>query len=534
VDHLRLAPQKWGGDSEAAWRLNRTHKTMLKEPNMQSPKTAGLMAKSFAVLALFVASGVHAQTHGQRFAKHGDDDKATFCISKTSPVAHTVQHVAADQGLLMGQGKVLSKLQVHKDAYVRNLSALKHGDALYFVLNEDFGGSGGSKLCKTSVDGKTMLWCKPSGSFNAELSAHQDGVYVSSVGGVAKFDAQTGKTLWQQQDLYDKDNNFAIFKQPLFEGGQVKFVASATGQAPFVMATVDDATGKIALSKVKTAAMTLPPDYAYDKTPCVAPPQPSPGVAAGTHTTAQPATPATLSANQPGLPINPAYTATPIDCAAYDKPNKDISYQLIHCPTDRVSQVVSKDKRFDIQNEYSVNTPWADIARTCKRYLALTQPHSYSCQDASKTWVALFEFAVRANPEKKRGEARDVFVWVESLKYATCASPDSEAEFQKVLRRFGKHDEYREDTNTMVYHSKGASDSMWVKHTNKGMGGLGAVRPHPNPRARMFDHSNTMINCPGNYSLEFTIKPSGSLYTSSTDYFKSLEHKAAQGNKGTF
>lgn len=502
--------------------------------------STALFRPAFLTLALSCIATAHAQTHGQRFAKHSEGDEATFCVAKTSPVAQSVQHISAGKGVLLAQGKPLAQLLVHKNAFIGNLSALRLGDALFFVVNEDFGGTGGSKLCKTSADGKTLHWCKPSGSFNAELSAHQGAVYVSSLGGVAKFDAQTGKTLWQHTNLYDKDEGFTHFRQAQFESLQVKFFAGRSDKPPFSLATVDDATGKISLSKAHTPASALPPDYVFDKSVCTPPAaqtasatpsvSPSPAVSPPATATATPSP----SLSQGSFNLDADFFAAPLNCAAYDKPNKDNLLQHIHCAKDRTVQVMNRAKRFDLRDTFSVNTPWADIARTCKRYLPNTKPHAYSCQDASKSWVALIEFADRPNPNKQRGEARDVMVWISSIKYATCASPDAEAEFQKVYRRFGKHDVYDPSYNDMIYHAKGASERMKVTHTNKGMGSLGARQPHPSPRARVFDYSDSMIACPGNYSLEFTIASTQTQYAAITDYFKSLEHSAAHVNKGKF
>lgn len=481
-----------------------------------------------------------AQTYGQRFAKHNFDGDATFCVANTSPVSQSVQHIKADKGQLLQLGTPLARLQVHKDAFIDNLSALRHGDALFFVFTENFGGSGQSKLCKTSADGKTLLWCKLSGSINAELTAHRDAVYVTSVGSVAKFDAKTGKTLWDHSNLYDKNKDFDSFRQPQFEGPLIKFYSARSDKPPFRLATVDDATGKVVLSKVNAPLSTLPPDYTFDKSVCTAPSHvaqvriPSAlGTPPNTSTITPPSNVGAAATKTP-LKISPDFFAYPIDCAAYDKPHKDILHQHIFCAKDRLFQVMYQNKRFDLRDKFSVNTSWAEITRICKRFLPHTEPHSYSCQDATKSWLAIVSFAERPNPNIKRGEVRDVFVWIRSISYVTCASPDREAEFQKVYRRFGKPDYFLPAEDHMIYYPKDGSERMKVTHTNEGSGGLAAMRQHPNPRARVIDYSDIAIACPGNYSLEFIMTSTVDQYTAMTDYFKSLERIAAQDNKGKF
>jgi outer membrane protein assembly factor BamB len=96
--------------------------------------------------------------------------------------------------------------------------------------------SGSTVLISISTNNKSIIWQTEFPVFNTSPMLIEHGyIYIGGIGKVAKFDARTGKKVWQHENLYEHETqSYNSFKVPYIDLDTVIFPEFKVSNAKYV------------------------------------------------------------------------------------------------------------------------------------------------------------------------------------------------------------------------------------------------------------------------------------------------------------
>jgi hypothetical protein len=182
-----------------------------------------------ASILLVGAASAHAgpTTPFQPAVKDGKEFGADFCWQSGGADYRIDAQGKGSRHGAGGSGAEVIALPTEQAEYLEHVWFLPVEQDLLVLFEVTDGNVGRGNLCRYRSSPWQKRWCQWIPAFNLVAArSEDDSVYVGGIGFLGKVDANSGRFLWQQADLYSKDPAFNVFGVPTEAQKTVSFEAT--------------------------------------------------------------------------------------------------------------------------------------------------------------------------------------------------------------------------------------------------------------------------------------------------------------------
>lgn len=182
--------------------------------------------------------------------RHGDFEQEY--VFEFSAFGQRYRIESNGQGLRVApnSGTTRFRLKLGKGFYVASLLFLEHQESVILLCGVSDSDAGGGAIYSLGRGDLRLEWMADIPGFNVGEALVEDNyAYITAIGFISKLDLRTGRYVWKQGDLFEKNHSFNNFDVPKITGNRVIFKgAGPYGHSPTTI-EVDKRSGKILAMK---------------------------------------------------------------------------------------------------------------------------------------------------------------------------------------------------------------------------------------------------------------------------------------------